>query len=90
MQKKLYYNGQLMHGNHIGNLVDNIVKLSLRKGDSFEFLPFNHFDDEDTNYKEDREEFHTNLIIVDIKITMIKSWNRTIKNKIEVFLENRF
>lgn len=88
MEKILYYNGQIIDTKYKNSIVDNILKLSLKKGDSFELLPFNHFDDEKTDYKEEMMEFHTNLKIVDIKFTMIQSWNSTIKNKVEVFLEN--
>jgi hypothetical protein len=88
MEKILYYNGQIIDTKYKNSIVDNILKLSLKKGDSFELLPFNHFDDEKTDYKEEMMEFHTNLKIVDIKFTMIQSWNNTIKNKVEVFLEN--
>jgi hypothetical protein len=87
MEKILYYNGQIIDTKYKNSIVDNILKLSLKKGDSFELLPFNHFDDEKTDYKEEMMEFHTNLKIVDIKFTMIQSWNSTIKNKVEVFLE---
>ena len=88
MEKILYYNGQIIDTKYKNSIVDNILKLSLKKGDSFELLPFNHFDDEKTDYKEEMMEFNTNLKIVDIKFTMIQSWNSTIKNKVEVFLEN--
>jgi hypothetical protein len=88
MEKTLYYNGQVIDNKYKNNIVDNILKLSLKKGDSFELFPFNHFDDEKTDYKEEKMEFHTNLKIVDIKFTMVQSWNSTIKNKVEVFLEN--
>jgi hypothetical protein len=88
MEKILYYNGQIIDTKYKNSIVDNILKLSLKKGDSFELLPFNYFDDEKTDYKEEMMEFHTNLKIVDIKFTMIQSWNSTIKNKVEVFLEN--
>jgi hypothetical protein len=88
MEKILYYNGQIIDTKYKNSIVDNILKLSLKKGDSFELLPFNRFDDEKTDYKEEMMEFHTNRKIVDIKFTMIQSWNSTIKNKVEVFLEN--
>lgn len=88
MEKILYHNGQVIDNKYKNNIVDNILKLSLKKGDSFELFPFNHFDDEKTDYKEEKKELHTNLKIVDIKITMVESWNSTIKNKVEVFLEN--
>lgn len=87
MEKILYYNGQEIDSKYKNNIIDNILKLSLKKGDSFELFPFNYFNDENTDYKEEKMEFHTVLKIADIKFTMVKSWNATIKNKVEVFLE---
>ena len=88
MEKILYYNGKIIDTKYNNSIIDNILKLSLKKGDSFMFLQFNYFEDEKTDYKEKNKEYHTNLKILDIKITMIESWNSTIKNKIEVFLGN--
>lgn len=86
MEKLLYYNGKRIDYSY--NLVDNILKLSLKKGDTFKLLPFNYFNDEKTDMKGDFLEYHTHVKITDIKITMIQSWNLEIRNKIEIFLEN--
>lgn len=88
MEKILYYNGQIIETKYKNSIIDSILKHPLKKGDSFELRPFNYFGDENTEYKEKVEEYHTNLKIVDIKITMIQSWNGLIKKKVEVFLEN--
>ena len=86
MENFLYYNGQLI--NDVYSIVDNILKLSLKKGDTFKLLPFNYYNDENTDMKGDFLEHHTVVKIVDIKITMIHSWNLKIRNKVEIFLEN--
>lgn len=86
MENFLYYNGQLI--NDVYSIVDNILKLSLKKGDTFKLLPFNYYNDENTDMKGDFLEHHTVVKIVDIKITMIQSWNLKIRNKVEIFLEN--
>jgi hypothetical protein len=88
MEKILHYNGQVIEDEFKNNIVNNILKLSLKKGDSFELLPFNFFNDEKTDYKGDRMDYHTELKIADIKFTMIQTWNSNIKNKVEVFLVN--
>lgn len=83
----LYYNGKILYSNYTNSIIENIIKLSLKKGDVFELFPFNFFDNEHTDYKEKSKEYHCHLIIADIKITMVESWNGTIKTKIEVFLD---
>lgn len=90
MKNFLYYNGQLIieEDDIVNNIVNNILKLSLKKGDTFELLPFNYNDDEISTYKGKKLDYHTQVKIVDIKIALIQSWNSTIKNKIEIFLEN--
>lgn len=84
----IYYKGNKLDYECCNAIADSIIGLSLRKGDSFELLPFNHFKDEKTDFVGKVMGFHTNLKILDIKYSMIHSWNSSIKNKIEIFLDN--
>lgn len=88
METIVYYKGKKLDDKCSNSIVNNIMKLSLRKGDSFEFFPFNHFDDEKSDYKEEKQDYHTHLIISNINYTMIETWNGAIKNKIEVHLND--
>ncbi len=88
MKNIVYYKGEKMNDKISSAIISSILNLSLKKGDSFEFFPFNYFDDEKTDYKENVQPYHTNLIIINIKYTMISTWNNSIKNKIELYLDD--
>lgn len=88
METIVYYKSEKMDDKYSSAIIRSILNLSLKKGDSFEFFPFNYFDDEKTIYKENIQPYHTNLIIINIKYTMISTWNHSIKNKIEIFLDD--
>lgn len=84
----LYYNGDEIETDYSSGIIDNILKLHLKIGDSIELFPFNYFDDGNTSHKGKKQIFHTKLKIKDVKISMIETWNRRIKNKIEIYLED--
>lgn len=85
----IYLNGKLLKLNEEAkqNLIENILNLNLKKGDSFKYLPFNYFKDENTSYKERKKKIHRNLYIEDIKYSIIDSWNRSVRVRIELYLK---
>jgi hypothetical protein len=88
VEKIVYYQGEEIDHPFIGSLYNAIQKLSLKKGDCFEYFPFNYFDNENTNFKGEKFEFHTKLKIEDIKYTLMETWNEQVKSKVEIFLVN--
>lgn len=88
MEKILHYNSQVLDSEHANSIVDTIIKLCLKKGDTFNLYPFNYFEDEKTDYKDVRKEHLGYVVIEDISIIMIESWNGRIRTKINVFLKN--
>jgi len=81
----VYFNGEVIDTKY--SIAYTILKLELKKGDTFDYFPFNNFDDEDSPYREEIKDFHTKLIIKDIKYSFVDTWNSSIKTKIEIFLE---
>ncbi len=87
MSKLIYFNDKLLNTDYADSLVDAITNLSMRKGDSFNWFPFNSFgEDKKDGHRGEQRNYHTAVRIVDIKVTMVDSWNGRIRPRIEVFL----
>lgn len=87
MEIIIYYKDQIINSKYVPAIGKSIMNLGLRIGDDFELFPFNHFDDENHDYKEIKLEHHTHLVVKDIKRSMIQTWNGSIKTKVEYFLD---
>lgn len=89
MQYIVYLNGTAIDDRYSDGVAKIICKLNLKKGDIFEWFPFNYFDDEKTDHKGERKCHHSLLMIAEMIYTMVDSWNYSIETKVEIFLQTQ-
>lgn len=82
----VYYEGELIDKDFAETIGKAIVKLQLRKGDSLTLNPFNHFNDEETDFTPAPKNFHTKVCILSLNYSLTSSWNNVMRTKIEIKL----
>lgn len=81
----IYYENKKIENKHSQSLGKSIIDLKLREGDKIRSYPFNLFDDEETEYKENPLEYQCiPLEILKIEYVFIDSWNRCVRTVIDI------
>lgn len=87
MSINVYYKGEKLEYDYSEQIGETILKLCLKEGECFDFIPFNYHGDQKTKYKREKKDFHCQLLIVDIKYSLIEDWNNFIKTTIDIYLD---
>lgn len=82
----VFYNGTKIDSKYDNSLSKTILRLNLKKGDSFRYSPFNHDNTESSEYKGVFEAYHKELTIDKIEYEISDTWNGSVKSKIDIFL----
>lgn len=86
----IYYKKDKIENKYSESLAKNIIDLKLKEGDKIRSYPFNLFNDEKTDYKE--EPLHYQCIpleILKIEYDFINSWNGNVRTVIDITIRKR-
>lgn len=87
MKVEIYFNNQLLDDRHSDGLGKTMLKLNMTVGDTFTAYPFNHFNDEKTDYKESVFDYQLKkLEVYNIERVFVNDWNGAIKTTIKYYI----
>ena len=86
----IYYKNNKIENKYSESLAKSIIDLKLREGDKIRSYPFNLFEDEKTDYKEEPLDYQCMpLEILKIEYEFINSWNSTVRTVIDITIGKR-
>ena len=87
IEYRLFIKSELLDCSESQSLAKAIVSLGLKRKDIVRSIPFNHYGDEDTDYKPDPKSHQVRpLIITSIEYYIMDSWNGTVRSRIDIYL----
>jgi hypothetical protein len=82
---EVYFKGKLLTNSEAIGIGKTIIEFNLKKGDSFFYYPFNFYNDEGTDHKGEKLEYHDVALNIEyINISIVDSWNSSKKIRVKI------